>query len=82
MRMPCVHCQGIRGRTGYKGTGQLYAKRLLGEVCGEWGQNQKREGKNRPSGISRAAFLHELYMDVGTISGADKRGMVRKSQTI
>ena len=79
--MPCVHCQGIRGRTGYKGTGQLYAKRLLGEVCGEWGQNQKREGKSRPSGIYRAACLRIVY-GLGAISDKDTKCSIQRCQII
>jgi len=50
-------------------------------VCGEWGQNQKREGKSRPSGIYRAACLRIVY-GLGAIPCRDTKCSIQRCQTI
>ena len=45
----CARPAGIirvyREGLAVRGAGQLYAKRLFGEVCGEWGQFHRGTGK-------------------------------------
>lgn len=50
-------------------------------MCGEWGQNQKREGKSRPSGIYRAACLRIVY-GLGAIPCRDTKCSIQRCQTI
>lgn len=50
-------------------------------MCGEWGQNQKREGKSRPSGIYRAACLRIVY-GLGAIPCRDTKCSIQRCQII